>query len=580
MANSYQCKICNELKTAHGLCSHIFKAHKMKLREYYDIYYASESKTCSICNIDTDFINAQLGYKKYCKSCNQKIIMPAKVKATKLLNHGAENFNNLRKAKLTKLERYGNANYNNSDKIHKTMNELYGGYTLQSANLKEKVAATKLEKYNNPYYNNTLKSKITCKLKYGVTHYNKTNEARQNTSDRMKATSDYGFASDNYKNSILEKYGVNNVSQNASVRKYIELSRQATIYDRFYVNNKFCTVTPLFKSDEYTNVQETYKFQCNKCNTIFDSNLINGKIPRCFTCYPALHNTSIGEIEILNFIKSLNINVISNSKQILPSKKELDIFIPELNIAIEYNGLYWHSEIKNSNRSRHLEKLIECESIGIKLIQIWEDDWIYIQHVIKERLTSILKKNSVKLHARKCTIKEISTYEKDEFLFNTHLQGIDKSSVKLGAYYNDELVAVMTFGSLRRALGSKAAKDEYELYRYASKYQINGIASKLLSHFIKLYNPKKIITFANRCWTNTTTNLYTKLGFTYVCASTPSYWYFKGAGKKVHRYSFRKNVLSKKLPIFDATLTEWQNMQLNGYNRVWDCGNLKYEIVL
>ena len=105
-----------------------------------------------------------------------------------------------------------------------------------------------------------------------------------------------------------------------------------------------------------------------------------------------------------------------------------------------------------------------------------------------------------------------------------------------------------------------------------------GGASKLLSYFIKQYKPKKIISYADRRWSDG--NLYKKIGFNLVNLTHPSYFYTNDYLIKYHRFSFRKDQLSEKLVLFDPQLTEWENMQLNGYDRIWDCGNLKYEFIV
>ena len=151
------------------------------------------------------------------------------------------------------------------------------------------------------------------------------------------------------------------------------------------------------------------------------------------------------------------------------------------------------------------------------------------------------------------------------------------SSVKLGAYYNNLLVAVMTFGKKRKSLGYKNKnKNEYELIRFATNQRIVGIAGKLLKRFIKNYNPYKIITYADKRYS--VGNLYEVLGFNKIKDTKPNYWYFElGNDVRWHRYGFAKHTLSKKLKSYDATLSEWDNMKNNRYDRIWDCGHTKYE---
>jgi len=126
-----------------------------------------------------------------------------------------------------------------------------------------------------------------------------------------------------------------------------------------------------------------------------------------------------------------------------------------------------------------------------------------------------------------------------------------------------------------------AEAGEYELIRYATSNIVIGGASKLLAYFIKIYAPKKIISYADRRWTFYKDNMYDKMGFTKVSDGTPNYWYFGKDGnyRRFHRFGFRKDILPTRLPIFDVSLTEWKNMKNNGWDRIWDCGNLKYEMV-
>ena len=137
----------------------------------------------------------------------------------------------------------------------------------------------------------------------------------------------------------------------------------------------------------------------------------------------------------------------------------------------------------------------------------------------------------------------------------------------------------MTFGKGRVALGTKHAKlNEYEMYRFAvGETPVIGIGGKLLTYFIEKYNPIKITTFADIRYSGLRA-FYEKIGFILAGETPPNYWYFNMSNpyKLVHRFGFQKATLSKKLESFDPTLTEWENMKLNGYDRIWDCGNLKY----
>ncbi|MFW6172642.1 MAG: hypothetical protein ACOC5T_02755, partial [Elusimicrobiota bacterium] len=221
------------------------------------------------------------------------------------------------------------------------------------------------------------------------------------------------------------------------------------------------------------------------------------------------------------------------------------------------------------DKKYHLKKLERCQEEGYRLIQIFEDEWINRQDIVKNRLRHILYKTKP-IYARKCIIKEIDTKTASNFVNKTHIQGYTGSSVKLGAFYNDEIVAVMTFAKLSISKGSKNKDNQWELSRFCCSVPIVGIASKMLEYFKRNFSWNKIISYSDRRWN--TGNLYESIGFKFTSYTKPNYWYFKiGESKRYHRFNFRKDKLI-------GEGTEWEIMQKNGYDRIWDCGNAKYVI--
>ena len=277
--------------------------------------------------------------------------------------------------------------------------------------------------------------------------------------------------------------------------------------------------------------------------------------------------------EIREFIESeLGLGVLNNNKKLL-SGVELDIFIPSHNVAIEYNGLYWHTERLGKHKNYHLDKTNLSDKEGIRLIHIFEDEWKNKKEIVKNRIRHILGYNNVSIYARKCIIKEIDVELKDKFLLETHIQGVDKSSIRLGAFFNDELVSVMTFSKLRKVMGSKKVSGEYELVRFSS-VGVVGIAGKLLKYFIRNYEPSKITSYADRRWSKG--EVYETLGFKMINMGRPNYWYTKGYKKREYRYNYRKDILVSKG--YDKSKTEMEIMSELGYDVIWDCGSIKYEM--
>lgn len=291
--------------------------------------------------------------------------------------------------------------------------------------------------------------------------------------------------------------------------------------------------------------------------------------------------SSKGEIEIMEYIKSLGVTAEKGKNRKLLQGKEIDIIIPEHNLCIEYDGLYYHTEKMGKDSTYHLNKTIECNKLGYNLIHIFEDEWETNKELIKSKIKYLLNKNDgIHFGARKVNVEKIGSKIKSEFLNINHLQGNDKSTIFYGAYLDNLLVGVMTFNSHRNM--TKNVDNEYELSRFAIKqnYSINGLGSKILKIFINEYNPESIISFADRRWTpNADNNLYTKLGFELTNIVKPNYYYYNSKINKLkrfHKFGFGKQSLRKRYPYLDFNKSEKQLMTELGFDRIWDCGLFKY----
>lgn len=300
-------------------------------------------------------------------------------------------------------------------------------------------------------------------------------------------------------------------------------------------------------------------------NTYIQHHELNGKH------YYASESTK----EIINFLnEEFGFDLKINDRTLI-KPKEIDILIPSKKVGIEFNGLFWHSDLlfskkKINSKLYHLNKTKKCNDNGVRLIHIFENEWYYQEEIVKSRLRIILNSDKIKrIYARKCVIQEIIKKESSIFLNKTHIQGNYNSKINLGLFYNNKLVSVMTFGKSRFN-----KKIEYELIRFSSDLNtiVIGGANKLFSYFVKTYNPKSIISYSDKKWN--TGNVYNKLGFNYSYSSNPNYWYFKKNELILHsRIKFQKHKLENILFTFNSQLTEWENMKNNGYNRIWDCGN-------
>ena len=275
------------------------------------------------------------------------------------------------------------------------------------------------------------------------------------------------------------------------------------------------------------------------------------------------------EQELFEWLESVYDGELLQSNRSVLNGKELDVYVPEKNIAIEYNGLYSHlyrpweeKECLIKGRSYHLQKTLECEKQGIQLLQFFSDEWKYKQKIIQSIIKSKLGLTK-RLYARNCSVKEIDVSVKNSFLNNNHIQGEDSSKVKLGLFYGDELVAVMTFCKSRFNRNYT-----WELSRFACLLNttVVGGFSKLLKSFIKTYG-KSIVSYADRRISNG--NVYVKNGFDLVRVNSPSYFYVdKNCLERHNRMKFQKKLIGA----YDCS--EYEKAREMGYEKIWDCGSL------
>lgn len=279
------------------------------------------------------------------------------------------------------------------------------------------------------------------------------------------------------------------------------------------------------------------------------------------------------ETEVYNYIKSIyNGKIICNSRKVI-NPQEVDIYIPDKKLAIEFNGDYWHSE-QFKDKYYHQNKTIECAKRGVRLIHIFEHEWsdINIQNKLKKLLSQILCSDNLVLYGRKTTIKEVDKHTASDFCNKYHLQGYSNCDIAIGCYHGENIIGIMTFGKPRfnRAYN-------YEIVRLCWKdgIAVIGGTQKMFNYFINKYKPSSIITYADI--SKFTGNIYTKLGFKWLEITKPNYkWINLKSGDIISRYQAQKSKLIKLNIAVDGD-TEVTAMQKIGYYRVYDSGNLKLE---
>ena len=275
---------------------------------------------------------------------------------------------------------------------------------------------------------------------------------------------------------------------------------------------------------------------------------------------------------IVEYLQTLGITCQLNDRSII-GPKHLDIYIPQYNLAIEYDGIFYHSELQGRGRRYHSDKTVACNKAGVRLIHVFSSEWEMKRSLVLSRIANAVSQCE-SYFARKGTIRELTTAETRAFFDASHIQGYVAASVCYGMFFGENLIAAMSFGISRFN-----SKYQWELLRYSSKVgtRVVGGASRLFQWFVKQHQPFGVISYCDLRWG--TGNMYEKIGFTYMHTSPPNYYYFKRSSdtnRLLSRQVFQKHKLAAKLDTFDPNMTEWENMVANGYDRIWDCGNSVY----
>jgi hypothetical protein len=551
----------NYIELYNRITSQPIKSENFSLMLFNYINKIDKIPTC-ICGEKLKFINYNQGYRRYCsKRCvmsDEDLIQKRneKSKITSIIHWGVDNpMKNkevVSKLVSSNIEKFGVEN------------------PTQLESIKEKIKKTNIEKWGTEWYQSTddfkIKSKKTNFQKYGVEHHMKNREKI-----------------DNFKKNNFEKWGVDNYTKTSEFKLRMHNYLSSDRFEKTKEKNKLRKNEKIF--NYYTNFNSDYKLldirnselslECDICEKIFTISkqlyYLRTKNKQVCCTHCNLKNsktTSVTEKEILEFIKSNYDGTIIENFKI--ERREIDIFLPNLMLGFEFNGLYWHSELYK-NKIYHFDKTKFFDEQGINLIHIWEDDWNFRQDIVKSMILNKIKKNRNIIYARKCQIKNISdNILIRNFLEKNHIQGFVGSKIKLGLFYKDELVSIMTFGNLRKSLGQKNKNDHYELLRFCNKLNttVIGGASKLFKYFINNFNPIEIISYCNKSYSHG--KIYSTIGMKENSTSIGYSW--SKDGIRYNRFSFRKDTLIKQG--YEGSETSIMNSR--GFYRIWDCGQVKF----
>lgn len=531
------------------------------------------------------------------KTSEERALILERHKKTCLEKYGVENYSQTQKSKehmselwknrseeeidaiqqkmaATSMERYGVDNYSKTDackkRVKKTELEKYGGHHAGNAEVQKKQQQTCLERYGSVSYSSSEEGrKRISEIKNARTpeEIQHSNElARKTCIERYNApcyslTQEY---LDKCRQTSIEHFGEDHWTKTEEGKLEIRKHKRAKNFEskiKLLEDKKHLVL--LSDYEEYLSA-DLVRYKCLRCGEEVLSPGTNIQTVVCPNCCRS--GTSMMEKDVCHYVHSIySGTVIENTRSVI-APKELDIYIPDKNLAIEFNGAYWHSSAQKP-KDYHLQKTLACREKGIRLIHIFEWEWMNNESVCKALIRSALGLNSRCIGARKCDIFEISSETYRMFLEEFHLQGAVNSPMRLGLFHDGELLAVAGWGK------SRFRKGEMELHRFCIKADVSipGALSRLCSHS----GLESFISYVDLSHFNGTG--YVKAGFKEIGISSPGYCWCRGP-EILSRLQTQKHKLPELLgEDFDPELTEAENMELAGWMQSFDCGNLKME---
>lgn len=548
------------------------------------------------------------------------------------------------KVRCHNQEKYGSDWYFESEdyleKLKKTSLEKYGTeYPVQSKEVKDKIKKTNIEKYgvecvfaspeirnkiHQDYYDKTgyyepfanpdviLKSEATWKEKYGTKRPLQSEEVKETM--RRTFLNHYGVDNplkdsdirENIKRSNMEKYGYEYTSQIPEMKERVRRTMVERYSHRYYSQTREWKESMMrdpskvdnlikFRENPILYIQSHFDHKPSYKEIVYEIGTSEGLVDTLekFNCIDMIDYVfSYMEREVKEALISIDssLNLQINTKRII-TPYEIDIYLPDYKLGIECNPTATHNSSFNMQHGRkdttptnyHQMKSDLCENKGIFLFHIFGPDWEHRRDVIISMLRNILGKNKDKIYARKTQIHVIDSYTSSKFLNENHRQGNANASIKLGLFYEDNLVSVMTFGKLRNTIGS--GKDDtsqvWELVRFCNlmNTSVVGGASKLFKYFIDEYHPEEIRSFSDRA--HTRGNLYKTLGFHELRRSSAGYvWVDYKTDIPYHRINAQKQNIRKFLKddsIDIENQTEIEIMEDHGFVQLFDSGTITWQ---
>ncbi|MBT9137704.1 MAG: hypothetical protein DDT31_00242 [Syntrophomonadaceae bacterium] len=499
---------------------------------------------CVVCGGITNFKNMKEGFRRTCS-----------------VTCASQDPHTKTSIKQTTTKRYGGHHTQNKEWMQKHVNSLKetGAFVKGQATFEKNFGV------KNRFQLQVVKDKIatTNLARYGFENAMSNPEVAAKT--LMTTVDRYGaaFNPKQTKSTNLIKYGFENAMSNLEVARRARASAIRT-YETQRLDTRLASIreavqTELLDEPAWWGAAHSYSWQ-HICGRTFSSNLVDGKLPICPTCKPR----SKPQEMVRSLLEQLGVIFIENDRKLI-KPYEVDFLLPDYKLAVEVNGVYWHSDDRASVSLLKKTELVEQQ--GYQLLHLWDleitDKFPVVEGLLRAKLGFLKKFN-----ARSCKLLMVPTSQARAFLQRHHLQGAAAARWHRGLYFRDELVAVASFTPDRFKLGG-----DIELVRFASLGAVRGALSRLVNWQQKEV-PVTILSYADRRLSRGAA--YLSCGFDLCGETPPGYFYFK-SGKILSRQQAQKHKLALLLgKNFDPRLSERENMEKAGWVRCLDSGHLRF----
>lgn len=341
-------------------------------------------------------------------------------------------------------------------------------------------------------------------------------------------------------------------------------SNEINIRIKSSLDDRFEILSGLESLDDRTNnVSHCVKIKCKSCSTITSAtvyNIIRNKKKVCLSC--RTEASSVPQLEIEGFIKRTlgEETTVYSSDRSNPTGYELDVYVPGSSFAVEYNGLYWHSDAVQKDKNYHNKKTESCREHGISLLHIFQDEWRDKREIVESMIINRLGL-SKKVWARKCSIVKIDNKRSKKFFDDNHIDGDSRGMATYALEFEGNLISAIKL----RKPHSKKWSGFLEIARYACVKGVDVIGGhSRLINYIRNNHPERLISYVDTRFGGVGRHCE-KSGMILDHISKHSFW-----------WTDRENRFNRLYCKATKENSEFEEALSRKLLKIWGCSNLVY----